>query len=193
MITPSWLTPISKNLGDPAHGKLKADQWRVLGATYLPASLVRMWSTPGQGNGTSLKRRREVLHVTMLLLSAVNIASSRVSSEMNADRYLSLIISYIEGVRGLFPEYEFRPNQHMAIHLHEYLRSFGPVHSWWTFPFERMIGMLQRIPTNCKDGAGFFLCYPSSFLANFGFQASWRRPFPSHSIDLPICEHLSQR
>ncbi|PBK84324.1 hypothetical protein ARMGADRAFT_860780, partial [Armillaria gallica] len=122
MITPSWLTHIPKNLGDPVHGKLKEDQWRVL----------------------------EVLHVTMLLLSAVNIASSRVSSEMNADRYLSLIISYIEGIYELFPEYKFHLNQHMAIHLHEYLCSFGPVHSRWTFPFERVIGMLQHISTNCK-------------------------------------------
>jgi len=36
--------------------------------------------------------------------------------------------------------------------LYEYLRRFGPVHGWWTFPFERLIGMLERIPTNFKIG-----------------------------------------
>jgi hypothetical protein len=40
----------------------------------------------------------------------------------------------------------------MALHLHEYLLLFGPVHAWWTFSFERMIGMLQQMQTNSKIG-----------------------------------------
>ena len=36
----------------------------------------------------------------------------------------------------------------MALHLDEFLLLFGPIHSWWTFPFERMIGALQRMPHN---------------------------------------------
>ena len=36
--------------------------------------------------------------------------------------------------------------------LLEYLCRFGSVHSWWTFPFERIIGMLRPIPTNFKIG-----------------------------------------
>ena len=27
----------------------------------------------------------------------------------------------------------------MALHLPDYLLLYGPVHSWWTFPFERLI------------------------------------------------------
>jgi hypothetical protein len=34
-VTPSWLTSIPSNLGEPSHGKLKADQWRTLGTVYL--------------------------------------------------------------------------------------------------------------------------------------------------------------
>ena len=59
--------------------------------------------------------------------------------------------AYLTGLK-VFPEYEFRPNHHLALHLHQYLVLFGPVHAWWTFPFKRMIGMLQHIPTNGKDG-----------------------------------------
>jgi hypothetical protein len=47
----------------------------------------------------------------------------------------------------------------MALHLAEYLRLYGPVHSWWTFPFERLIGMLQRIPNNFQNGQFFFLSF----------------------------------
>ena len=39
MHTPSWLTSVPTNLGKPSHSKLKADQWRTLGTTYLPVCL----------------------------------------------------------------------------------------------------------------------------------------------------------
>jgi hypothetical protein len=39
------------------------------------------------------------------------------------------------------------------------LLQYGPVPSWWTFPFERIIGMLQRIPNNGKNGARPFMSH----------------------------------
>ncbi|TFK18575.1 hypothetical protein FA15DRAFT_552917, partial [Coprinopsis marcescibilis] len=82
------------------------------------------------------------------LFSAVSIATSHSTSDAKADLYLELLQTYIDGVKELFPAYNFKPNHHMAFHTTEYLRKYGPVHSWWTFPFERMIGLLQQIPTN---------------------------------------------
>jgi hypothetical protein len=154
MVTPSWLTSIPINLGSAAHGKLKADQWRVLGTTFLPLSLVRLWGqmSDGDDGDENANKRRKMLDITLSLLSAVAIASSRVTSNAKADLYLQHILSYLSGLKQIFPDYAFRPNHHMALHLHEYLRFYGPVHSWWTFPFERLIGMLQRIPTNYKIG-----------------------------------------
>jgi hypothetical protein len=87
----------------------------------------------------------------MSLTSAVIIASSRTTSQVNADLYLHHMQTYLAGLRELFPLYRFLPNHHMALHLPEYLRLYGPVHSWWTFPFECLIGMLQRIPNNFQD------------------------------------------
>jgi hypothetical protein len=147
MVTPSWLTSIPCNLGEPSHGKLKADQWRTVGTLYLPVSLVRLWN---QEEGPS--RHKKLLNVTLSLTSAVIIASSRTTSSAKADLYLQHMQAYINGIRELIPDYQFRPNHHMALHLSEYLRYFGPVHSWWTFPFERLIGFLQRAPTNLKQG-----------------------------------------
>ena len=43
MYTPSWLTSVPINLGQPDNGKLKADQWRILGTTYLPVSVIQLW------------------------------------------------------------------------------------------------------------------------------------------------------
>jgi hypothetical protein len=94
----------------------------------------------------------EILDITMTLFSAVTIATARTTSRQKAEHYLQLMRSYINGLKILFPDYDFRPNHHMALHLYDCLLRFGPVHSWWTFPLERTIGMLQRIPTSGKFG-----------------------------------------
>src|SRR5271155_2176212 len=84
--------------------------------------------------------------MTVSLLSAVIIASSCTTSAANADAYFLNMQAYLNDIKRLFPVYKLRPNHHMALHLHEYLRLLGPVHAWWTFPFERVIGMLQQTP-----------------------------------------------
>jgi hypothetical protein len=162
--TPTWVTPIPLDLGSSSHGKLKADQWRTLGITHLPLSLIRLWGLQDSTDPRAQKCR-ELLDVTISLMSAVVLASSRVTSPSIAAAYLTHMKAYMEGIKKLFPQYRFRPNHHMALHLHEYLCRFGPVHSWWTFPFERIIGMLERIPTNFKIGGS---CGLFSYLSQIG-------------------------
>jgi hypothetical protein len=152
MNTPSWLTSVPTNLGEPSHGKLRADQWRTLATTYLPVSLIQLWDQLGDGGDKRSQQCKKLLEITLSLISAVIIASSRTTSRENADLYLHHMQSYLKGLREVFPQYRFLPNQHMALHLAEYLKLYGPVHSWWTFPFERLIGMLQRIPNNFQNG-----------------------------------------
>lgn len=148
---PSWMTSVPHNLGNASHGKLKADQWRTLGTIHLPLSLIRIWSSVNPTNPRSI-RCLKILEITISLISAVILATSRTSSVDHADSYLQHMLAYMEGIKELFPEYKFHPNHHMALHLHEFILLFGPVHSWWTFPFERMIGALQRMPHNYKIG-----------------------------------------
>lgn len=164
MITPSWLTSVPTNLGESSHGKLKADQWRTLGTTYLPVSLIRIWDQLKDGDDRRSEQCKKLLEVTLSLISAVIIASSRTTSLANAELYLHHMQSYLKGLREIFPEYRFLPNQHMALHLAECLRLYGPAHSWWTFPFERMIGMLERIPTNFQNGR---FCF--AFILNLAY------------------------
>ena len=158
--TPTWVPSIPSNLGNASHGKLKADQWRTLGITHLPLSLTRLWGLHDSNDPRSQKCK-EILDVTISLISAVVLASSRITSPAIATAYLIHMKAYMEGIKKLFPHYRFRANHHMALHLYDYLRRFGPVHGWWTFPFERLIGMLERIPTNFKIG---MLTIPVLFL-----------------------------
>ncbi|KIK52019.1 hypothetical protein GYMLUDRAFT_180723 [Collybiopsis luxurians FD-317 M1] len=45
-----------------------------------------------------------------------------------------------------------RPNIHAAGHVYDFLLLFGPVISWWCFPFEQLIRALQKINTNDHIG-----------------------------------------
>jgi len=151
LLTPTWVTSAPPKLGDPNHGKLKADQWQALGTIHLPVSLIHLWSMTNDSDPRSM-RLHKILEVTLSLVSTVVIATSYTTSPSHAEAYLHHMLWYLNGIRELFPEYDLCPNHHMALHIHGYLLLFGPVHSWWTFPFERMIGLLQRMHYNGKIG-----------------------------------------
>ena len=59
---------------------------------------------------------------------------------------------YLKTVLELCPNQQLHPIHHNALHLSKFLLRFGPVHGWWMFPFERLIGILQKINTNSKMG-----------------------------------------
>lgn len=151
MTRPSWFTSVPNQLGHAAHGKLKADQWRVLGTTFLPISLNRLWSDLDVNDPRSV-RCRKIVNLTLDLVSAVITATSRTTSSAHVCAYRQHMQDYLVGLKNIFPDYKFHANHHMALHLAEYIALFGPVHSWWAFPFKRIIGMLQHISTNYKPG-----------------------------------------
>ncbi|PPQ79322.1 hypothetical protein CVT26_001092, partial [Gymnopilus dilepis] len=83
LLSPAWMTSIPSNLGSPSHGKLKADQWRIVGTVHLPLSLIRLWAGTAQDSGRSL-RCRQILSATMSLVSAVIVATSQTITAENA-------------------------------------------------------------------------------------------------------------
>lgn len=142
---PSWVSSVPAEFGSQGSGKLKADQWRALGTIHLPVAMAMLWSK-------SDDRHKQLLDVTFSLVSAIIVACSHVTSQKHAEMYRQYMNNYVEGIKVLFPDLKHRPNHHIALHLHEYILQYGPIHSWWTFPFERLIGIVQRIPNNGKDG-----------------------------------------
>jgi hypothetical protein len=158
--TPSWLESAPHNFGDAAVGTLKADEWRSMATVYLPMALVSLW---GEGSpserGVDLAERRRVLDHTMALFSAVRLACLRTMTKARIDAYHECITTYIRDLPVLHPHAHPRPIYHMAQHIRRFLILFGPVRSWWCFPFERLVGLLQRIPKNHKFGTH---CYAST-------------------------------
>ncbi|KAH7917399.1 hypothetical protein BV22DRAFT_1026390 [Leucogyrophana mollusca] len=151
--TPSWLRTVPSEFGSPRAGTLKADEWRTMTTVYLPLALVSMW-----GEGTSHRssstasRLRCILDHTMALVSAVRLACSRSTTMTRAEAYRSYMATWVRQLQELHPDIKHRPNGHMSLHIYNFLVLFGPVRSWWCFPFERLIGQLQRLPSNHKFG-----------------------------------------
>jgi len=155
--TPSWLSSVPRNFGDASAGNLKADEWRTMSTVYLPISLVSLW-----GEGTSHRSPsvaaslREVLDHTMALVSAVSLACARTMTSNRMLAYQNYITHWVGQLPLIHSNSRKRTNFHMAIHVYDFLRLFGPVRSWWSFPFERLVGQLQRLPHNHKFGIYHF-------------------------------------
>lgn len=150
---PTWQAGPPANFGSPAHGKLKADQWRTCIEFDLPVSLMKMWSTGLADVPDELRlRRQQVVESTMLLSMAIRWATSHRTSARHAEaarRYMEL---YLRSLRDLCPNMDLHPVHHNALHLPDFLLRFGPIHGWWMFPFERLIGILQKVNNNYKIG-----------------------------------------
>lgn len=147
--TPSSLRSVPYNFGETKAGTMKADEWCMLTTVYLPIALVSLW---GEGsthrNPEIAASRRAILEHTMALVSAVHIVCLRSMTTARAEAYRGYIIAWMRDLQVLLPHASHRTNGHMALHVWDYLQLFGPVRSWWCFPYERLIGQLQRLPSN---------------------------------------------
>ena len=149
-VLPSWIEPAPRNWGTTEHGKLSADQWRILCTVHLPISLISEWS------GSS-PRYTGMLANFMDLVTAVRIASMRVTNDEYIALYDHHISSYISGVIELYKDADIKPNHHLSLHLGHFLRTFGPVHAYRTFAFERVNYMMQKMKTNARHGIFVFI------------------------------------
>lgn len=151
---PTWHAGPPPNLGMPAHGKLKADQWRSIIEFDLPVSLVRLLVTDKANKlpEERLLSRELQVRSTMSLATAIRWGTSHRTSTQHATEYKRHILEYLRSFRQLCPDRNLVPNQHNAVHWADFLPLFGPAHGWWMFPFERVIGLLQKIKSNLKLG-----------------------------------------
>jgi hypothetical protein len=151
-IRPRWHAAPPANLGHVSHGKLKADEWRSCFEFDIPVSLLRI-ETRKSGSGEQRDGyRAKLVHSTFLLAIAIRWATSHQTSTKHAEKYTETMKSYLKTLKDLRPTERFRPNHFNALLIGRYLRLYGPARGWWMFPFERVIGDLQRSSTNNKPG-----------------------------------------
>ena len=144
---------VPTDFGDARAGTIKADEWRTLATVYIPLALVSLWGEGSHHQSAEEEAKlRTILDNTMYLVSAIRIACSSTMTESQVLAYRSCITTWLKTLPDVLPEATIHPNCHMACHIYDYLKLFGPVWLWWCFPFERPISHLQRLPLNDKFG-----------------------------------------
>jgi len=149
---PSWIDRPPSNLGEKAHGKLKADNWHVLFSILFVFSLPEMWLL--QDTKTSLK----LLDNFYDLAGCTNILFNYTTSSRAAKIFSNLYNSYHTTLSELFPGAGLVPNHHYALHLGMLMEHWGPLIRVSEFGGERVIGQLQQIKTNHKTFTSPCLC-----------------------------------
>lgn len=134
---PSWIKRAIPVLGKASFGKLKADEWRNLFTIQLPLILIPMWYGHDEVKNSLLKN---FCHI----VSLVNLALKRVMTSEIISSYRHHIRQYLESSVVLFDNCQPTCNHHLAMHLADCLENFGPVRSWWSFPFERLMGDILK-------------------------------------------------
>ncbi|KAJ3998901.1 hypothetical protein F5050DRAFT_1566201, partial [Lentinula boryana] len=171
MIRPAWVSSVPKNFGEKSAGSVKAEEWRWLSSLFLPVALIIYW---GDADGCAPPeddskegRFLKVLDHTMALFQATIVALLYSTSTRRANIYRKYHAEWVNGLTTLFPqarEGKIKPNIHAAGHIFDFLLLFGPVMSWWCFPFERLIGALQKINTNDHIGGMFsVVVHPAAY------------------------------
>jgi hypothetical protein len=65
----------------------------------------------------------------MHLVSAIQIACYRVMTVSRMTAYQTCITSWLADLKLILPDAPICPNAHMACHIYNYLKLFGPVRS----------------------------------------------------------------
>lgn len=139
---PSWVPHPPGHPGDCRWGKLTADQWRSLCTIILPVTLMRLW-----GDKPKEDRKYKMLQNFLHLVAAVKAASKRRTTSELARDYEFHMREYLKTLLQLFPGTQLTLYQHMALHVGDQLRRFGPTHSWRCFAFERFNYVFRFIET----------------------------------------------
>ena len=142
-VLPTFLSRAPLEVGSAAAGSLTAEQWRTFCMVHLVITLVRIWRTL-----PATDKRHQSLMNFVHLVAATRLGTTKQVTPLKISRYEDAIYKYLSGLRTLFPDLTLVPNHHLALHLPEDLHAFGPVHSYWTFPFERCIRLLRNVNSN---------------------------------------------
>lgn len=143
VVVPSWFTKLQPTFGEIHNGKLKAAEWHSLFSTYLPITLTRIW-------GRRLDRRLQLKGV-LLLAMLVNVACSTTVSPISMEFAGAAARLYLQFISTLGDE-ALRVNHHLALHLPFFMELHGPSRTHWAFPYERLIGKIQRLLRNPQIG-----------------------------------------
>ncbi|KAL1657611.1 hypothetical protein GGF50DRAFT_121677, partial [Schizophyllum commune] len=180
LVKPSWLVRPPLDTGLPSAGKLKAAHWKRLYELFLPLTLLSLWQP---GSPTAIEdsgRMAGQLQTAMHLSCACLAMTADVSTDEQRERFATLYARHLEGLERDCPGIS-TPNHHISFHLRDFMSLLGPVRNWWCFPFERLLGRMQRMGINHKPGQ-----YEKTLLTTYYERAFFRQALMR--IDIPFIQ-----
>ncbi|KAJ3533804.1 hypothetical protein NMY22_g7182 [Coprinellus aureogranulatus] len=153
-VLPSWVEHPPTNLGEPSHGKLKAEQWLILFTVFFPLILPELWTTKSLGPDFAEPESlsEQLLDNFHSLVLCTNIVCASAVSPAMADEYTANYVRYRQSSAVLFPHLKPRPNHHYAMHNGDQMKFFGPLMKLSELGYERHNGRLQKVKTNGHPG-----------------------------------------
>ena len=151
VVTPSWVGSIPRDFGEAAAGTMKAYQWRILWTIYIPLALVSIWHPKSPICSSTEDDGADVLQNVMHLAAAETLMCKHTVTPEQTKAFRDHISAHMDSVRVLFPGFGV-PSYHTGIHIPDFMPLLGPARGWWCYPFERLIGKLQRMKHNHKYG-----------------------------------------
>ena len=117
---------------------LTADQWKnwtlyfslICLNSLLPAPHLECW-------------RKFVLACRKLYKFSITLDDIKIADE--------LLLRFCKQTVEIYGDEAISPNMHMHCHLSSCIKEFGPLHTFWLFPFERYNGILEEQPTNNRS------------------------------------------
>lgn len=116
-------------------GGFTADQWRNWVTIYSAVSLKNVLHP-------------DHLRCWLLFVRACNTLCTRIITVEAVNEAHCYLAEFCRQFVQLYGPDSCTPNMHLHFHLKDCLLDYGPVHSFWCFPFERMNGIMGKYHTN---------------------------------------------
>ncbi|KAE8182628.1 hypothetical protein CF336_g8479 [Tilletia laevis] len=109
---------------------------------------------------------RDVVRNVAQLAAATTLAARRSMSLPDVDQLDAILRDYGRTTAVLFGAAAIIYNLHLALHLPEHIRRFGPAYHFSAYHFERMNGQLGRTPTNRHRNGEIETTYTTAFVTS---------------------------
>ncbi|MBW0513889.1 hypothetical protein O181_053604 [Austropuccinia psidii MF-1] len=145
-------------MGSSSHGSLKDAEWDPLYKFYiLFLTLSQQMSLDEQNSpNTQIKMHKseelenELTKNTFHFISAIKIATSWTVSMYDVTAFSEHWKRFHLSNKHLFPKQKSKPNHHFADHIPELFQCWGPEQASAPWGYERLIGVVAKVPTNNK-------------------------------------------
>lgn len=146
-MVPATITRLPHGVGSAQSGRVKASEWHLLFAIYLPLTFLDL-VFESTNFDEQYNQHKSFINNFFSLIKCTNIVSSKNISEKNCQNFKEQYKQYSETSTICYSNIQTLPNHHFALHIPDQLRWWGPLTLISKFPGERLIGILQKFKTN---------------------------------------------